>query len=480
MDKIINSAVGELMDKNDLVYGETEFLKNALSITSDFESPIKKNKFSLIALETGISDELTNRATNTNINRVGRMVIKTTSPFSLWNSTELVLSMPLIASIGNQIRLIDNKWYTKEQLLNKEISEDKWNKSKNLFDTIEVVNGELDFKDIPEYIKDYYYNKIQSATSVISQKAINVDKGTAYRHSLLKFLTMFTTWLIQSVSKSFKSRSFNYLNNRWEEGYFTKDSLKYTLDILKSAISLDKQNVKDLLDYSINPQNSGKIRNFYRLSIQMGTVTILSALAYIMIGLSLEDDDDDEIDNKFIQILALLSMKLMMEQGAKISGNDLYEYAKNPLGNFDRIFALGGWVDAAIQYLFPEEEKETNGTRRSIYDGMPKWMKTAIVTTPYVKGLFESYFGAYINEAITGERIDQAVAYNQKIQGLKRYVVEKHSPTGETFRTLADAFALPSRMLGYMVGERALRIIGADYPESTSVLKLPTKKANEE
>jgi hypothetical protein len=485
IDKIVHALVGDSLSLSEVQYGQKEFLRNSLSIMADFELPIKKNKFSILAMEMVISDSLASRMELTNINRGLRAAGAVIAPFSLWAVTELVTSMPLIAAIASQIRKVGDKWYTVEQykvLVEKNQANMKdWNSATNIMDYMDVKDGVIDFKDIPEYMIDHFYNKTQSMVSIVSQKSLDVDKGLIYRGALSQFLTMFLTWLYQLIFKSTKSRNYNWLNNRWEEGYYRLSTLRYGWNILKSLIGLDKTSLKSLLS-PVYIKDEARLRNVYRLGIQMSTVAILSAIAYALVGLSLEDEDEDEkIDNLLLQMATLLSVKVMQEQAAKLSLADMYEFIQNPLANFDRTFSIFSYLDAVLELLNPEEEEEKESTvRRSIYDGMPKWQKIAITNTPYVKGLFESYYGAFINQAITKRDISQAVAYNQKVKGYRLYVLEKQKQEGQLARKAIEVFALPSRIIGYSTGEGILRLAGANYPESSSQVTLPSKKANEE
>jgi len=492
-DKLVNASIGDLFDMQDYKKGQKEFTTNMHNILSDFEAPIKRTKLGALAVVMGVGNNVIDNISKTNVSRGSRMLVGATKPFSGWNATEMIQSLPIIATVAHSIKKIDGQWMTKQQAFKKDpntkkslVDKKDWDAADSLYDMIEVKDGVIDFKDVPQNIIDIFFIKTQHTVSQMSQALSEADKGTMYKSALLSFFGVHMSWLIQQIDKMFGADIYNYETGQREMGYYTWNSISYTGEVgatfIKNLIQstmgmkLNFQEFNDLMDTSINPTNEAKIRNTKRIGVQIAVTTTMALLAYILVGLALDDEDDEQL-SPVLQMAALLALKVRVEQGAKLSFRDMHEFAMRPLSNYDASFNRFQFINSAMDVLSGEDE---GYTKDNIYKGMNKWQVNLIRTTPYLKGIMESYLGWYLNENLTGGIEEQARAMKSKREGTINFVVH---PTGQgadlAVKNLADFLALPTYILGNTLGKGMLEILGSNYPDNNGLFnrKLPSKKA---
>ena len=428
-----------------------------------------------------------NNMSKTNISRGSRIVIGVTKPFSGWNATEMLQSLPIVVTMGMSIKNINGVWMTKQQAIKNKVDKKLWNSSKSLYDNITVKDGIIDFGDVPQNIIDLYFIKTQHAISQMSQALSETDKGIMYKSAAFSFFGVHMSWLIQQLDKMYGSEIYNYETGQREMGYYKMDSLRYTFDVAGTAIKdtlrsmmsmkLNFQEYKELMDVSINPYNESKIRNTKRIGVQMATITAISLLSYMLIGLALDDEDDEQL-SPLLQMAALLALKVRVEQGAKLSLKDMHEFAQKPLSNYDASFNRFQFINSAMDVLSGEDEEYT---KDNIYSGMNKSTVNLIRTTPYLKGIMESYLGWYLNTNLSGEISEQARAMKSKREGTINFVIEPKGQGADlAIKTAFDAFALPAYIIGNTGGKNMLQILDSNYPDNKGLFnsKLPSKKAN--
>ncbi len=518
IDKIVTAVAGDIIDWEDYKYGQAQFFTKgeALQVVADWENPIKKFKVNALAVAMQLTGDVRSRISNTKVYRGVRMALSVVAPFSLWQATELPTVLPLIPAVANRYRNIDGVWYSKEQYIalfkqkDKEWASKKkqWDEASNLYDQITMVNGELDFGDAPEHIVNAFFTKTQYLASMMSQKISDVSKGEIYTHWIGKLLTTHIDWLLQTIPKAIKQEHFNWQSNQMEVGYYNRTSTKFygrvinqfLRDTLKSLLSikLSYQDTVDMFDYSKKPQNIHLVKNFYRVVSHMMVATLVGTLAYVLQGLALSDDDDEkpDQDSLWLEIASFLAVKVMIEQNAKLSFKDLYNLLQNPVGNFDRSFSIVALAQLLLHKLIGDTEEDTNidpnknpdKVKKGIYKGMDKNTKEIVIRIPYVKGLYESYYGEYINKLLIKREqpdpdIRMAKAYSDKRKAIEFFVLNDENKKVEAdSKAILDAFIIPSRILGYFLGESILKTMDKPiYKDPSSFhFRLPTKKAQEE
>lgn len=502
IDKITNSIIGDIISLEDYKYGQLKFTASgeALQMAADWEKPIKKYKINALAIAMQLTSDLREQIKDTHINRGVRMAVSVTKPFSLWNFTELPTVLPLIPAVANTYRKVNGIWYSKQQyktLFRDKASRNQWKKAPNLYDSISMIDNEIDFADVPEHIIESFFITTQALAARMSQKLSSLDKGEMFAIPFVNWLTLHMGWLFQTVSKATKASHFNFQTNQWETGYYNGESFRFYArainqfmkDSFRSAVglTLDYKSFKEILDYIENPQDEAKIKNFYRVLTHMTTTLVLSMITFVLIGLSLGDDDDEEkkIDNVGLQLAALLSTKVMIEQNAKLSLKDLYNFAQNPTGNADRAFSIISLAQESYRAFLELDNEDAKKVKKGIYQDYNDATKQVLTRAPYVKGLLESYYGGYLNNYFNNrpedEEISIALSYFDKRKGLEFFVLNEENQKVEavTKTILGDGLIIPSRWLGYFLGSNLLKVVGNEYyhEESGNYMRLPTKKA---
>lgn len=510
LDKGIAARIGDMYGMWEYTTGQKKYAKDLPAIMKDFESPTKKTVLGALSVSMGIGNNTVENYSLTTLNKGVRMAISSVAPFSGWNATELLQSLPLLATSAETIRQVDDVWYTKSSYeakffkipagtINKkkyiEDQKKKWREGKSFMDTIKVDNGSIIFQDVPENIINLYFLRTRAIISEMSQQyTSNTYKGTLHVDSISNLLGTHSTWLMLTMDKMFGAKIDNYLTGQTQSGYYTKETLRYLKDTLVHGSkelyhslkngSLDAPTVKYMMNPDINFQNRHNIRSVKRIGLHFGIIIAASAAAYIMAGLALGDDDDEEL-SVALQLASLLLMKVNIEQKAKLSINDIYEIANNPLAHLEGSFKRFQILDTLWSILSKNEEDWEAYTQDGPYRGMPKLFVGLAKSTPYFKGIFENYAAWYLNPmlggSLSGNVEDQARSFKQKSAALKKYVVE---PTGieNSARNITEFFALPAKIIGNTIGENALQVMGEPYYKNSSIfnMKLPSKKANKD
>jgi hypothetical protein len=510
IDKGVAAKIGDNYGTWEYMTGQKKYAKDLPSIMKDFENPTKKTVLGALSVAMGVGNSTVDNFSLTTTSKGIRMAISSVAPFSGWNATELLQSLPLLATSAETIRQVDGVWYTKPSYENKffkipvgttdkkkfiEDQKKKWREGKSFIDTIKVDNGNITFQDVPENIVNLYFLRTRAIISEMSQQyTSDTYKGSLHTDSISNLLGTHSTWLMLTMDKMFGAKIDNYLTGQTQSGYYTKETLRYLKDImlqgsrelyhsLKNS-SLDVPTVKYMMNPDINFENRHNIRSVKRIGLHFGVIIAASAAMYIFAGLALGDDDDEEL-SVALQLASLLLTKVGIEQKAKLSVNDIYEIANNPLAHLEGSFKRFQVLDALWSVLSKNEEDWEAYTQDGPYKGMPKWSVSLAKSTPYFKGIFENYAAWYLNPmlggSLTGDVSEQARSFRQKSAALKKYVVEP-TTVGEVRNIAGDfPFALPAKIIGNTIGENALQLLGEPYYKNSSIfnMKLPSKKAAE-
>jgi hypothetical protein len=510
IDKGVAAKIGDNYGTWEYMTGQKKYAKDLPSIMKDFENPTKKTVLGALSVAMGVGNSTVDNFSLTTTSKGIRMAISSVAPFSGWNATELLQSLPLLATSAETIRQVDGVWYTKPSYENKffkipvgttdkkkfiEDQKKKWREGKSFIDTIKVDNGNITFQDVPENIVNLYFLRTRAIISEMSQQyTSDTYKGSLHTDSISNLLGTHSTWLMLTMDKMFGAKIDNYLTGQTQSGYYTKETLRYLKNImlqgsrelyhsLKNS-SLDVPTVKYMMNPDINFENRHNIRSVKRIGLHFGVIIAASAAMYIFAGLALGDDDDEEL-SVALQLASLLLTKVGIEQKAKLSVNDIYEIANNPLAHLEGSFKRFQVLDALWSVLSKNEEDWEAYTQDGPYKGMPKWSVSLAKSTPYFKGIFENYAAWYLNPmlggSLTGDVSEQARSFRQKSAALKKYVVEP-TTVGEVRNIAGDfPFALPAKIIGNTIGENALQLLGEPYYKNSSIfnMKLPSKKAAE-
>lgn len=498
IDKKISAAVNDIFNSEELAAGQKRFRKDFINILKDFENPVKKTVLGSLAISMSIGNNVIENFSNTNISKTARRVIGVIKPFSGWNSAEMVQSLPLIAAMGESIRLIDGHWVTRQSYLKPGVDninkrKKKWKAADKIIDRVKVKEGVVEFEGVPDNIVELYYIRTKGAVSQMSQALTPADKGVMHRHSFFNIFTAQLTWMLLQYDNMFGDKVYDLERDQFREGYVNRETFIYMKDIMKASIfdiinsarkqAISKENLEVLLDYHNDPTNELKLRNVKKVFLLMGTVSALSFISYILASMALYDEEDDEL-SYFTQIVALVAMKVLLEQRSKISLIDFYEYTMNPSTNVDSGFDQFQALDYLYERVF--SEKEDNIYKKdNIFKGMDKETVQLIRSTPYINGIFQNYLGWWLNPklggSLDGEVRDQLKAFKSKRDVIKNKVLESSGKRGEVMRNLFGLSALPSQILGYTLGENFGQLLGNPYHKNSTTFntKLPTSKASE-
>ena len=505
VDKLVFSKVDDLYNSKERADGYKRVRKELPNIIKDVGNPIKNTLLGALSVRLGVGSKISESVALTNISRTSRVLKKGVEPFGGWNTTEVILDLPLIAIVNEGIKLIEGKWWTRQgyerEVINKaskndkKVLRDKWNSASTIMDKLIINNGIIDESMIPRDTMELFQLRALDAINQVDQKMSRSDRGTIFTNPFYSLLATYMPWFFMQTDKWFHPLIFNKVTGQWEAGIYSKDSLIFYKDF---AVSSLKDLIKSLRSRQLifeevslllyndleNGQSVAYIRNAKRIAIHMAVITILSSLAYIAAGIALSDDDDDEY-SYITQLVALLLQKMRTEQLTKVSFNEPFEIVGNPLAHLDNTFKMLEIIDIIGSYYVTDEENITIYNGNNIYQGMNKNTVNLIRLLPYTKGLFENYAGWYLNPKfggyLDGHFSDVGRSFAHKRESLRKFVVDSEKPGGFS-RNFLDSFGLPSKIIGHSTGKYFLEFIDNPYYDNLSKinLKLPDFEANKD
>jgi len=187
-------------------------------------------------------------------------------------------------------------------------------------------------------------------------------------------------------------------------------------------------------------------------------------LSYILQAIALGDDDEDD---PMFRYMVYITTRTFVELTSRISLGEAWEYAKRPTASLENATNITAPLDLLMSYMDVSEEIESG-----FYEGYTKEEQKMIKNIPLLKGLFESLYGGYINEAL--DKPATSVAVNLKAK--QNFLVRK---TNEGAWALSYPTAWISRWIAYTAARPTAGAM-TDNPKAkfTFVPTLPTKKAN--
>lgn len=463
LDTINDIIVGKYNSKSDYKRGTAIYTKNVPGIIKDFESADKTNKITILASELGLVDDTLERFQNTNVNKATR-VIGSTISWGFWRASDTVLKYPSMITTAIGIKKHDNKWYTKTQWEDLDIpNKPSYDSLDTLWDNITVKEGKIDWKNVPENVKELFKVRALNIASQLDTQPTNYDKGMAQSNFIAKMFTVHTGWLWQMLARNLKSRSYNYMLQEYTQG-----DLRYTVTSLINPLQWAS------IYRSFNNIGDPLIKeNFKRVGIQMLLAYITFTTAYILAAAAL---DDDEEEDPILQFSNYLAMRAYNEQAARLGVAEVIQYITKPGSLIQEVTGIFSMFDMFLEFfdLSDEESKVKSG----IYEDYTQGQKYVMKNIPFVKGIFEGIGGGLINEALGKPATSSAIAYSKKSDFIKNNVIrDKH--VGDALFSMP--LGLYPKIFGGYSGELISRGLLENYNTDAFLnMGLPTKKANKD
>jgi hypothetical protein len=466
IDTFIETALAKYINPSSMKRGHNLYASQLVQIVKDFSTPIKSSKLSLMANEFNLVNELELNFSNLSRSRVTR-TIGNTLDWGMWRMADVAVKYPLMAAVADNIRMINGKPYTKhswsmEMKENNSLTMDQYNTAKNFYDLITVVDGIIKYDpSITQEAINLFKNTTKVVTSRIDGQPLKVDKGMIYNHAIAQFLTITNGFLFQMLERGFKSEQFNYLTQQTEVGWWTALYNTGFLNILNIT------NWKEMYQ-TAEPHEQEQI---LRVAYMSAATSVLFMAAYILNAIMLGGDDDEDPELKYI---TYITTGMLLEKESVLSIGDILRYIANPMQGVDNLQDYFNQILLPLVLVF---NTVTGGkgkeVENGIYAGYDQNTKDLIKSVPLLRGWFETMYGGYINEALDKPKTSIATSIQGKNEFMKNKIVNGGGgltdlPLGLPIKVLSK---LPAQFISEQVSE---------YPRSSGITSLPTKKANKE
>lgn len=466
IDNLIESILGKYNSIDAQWFAKKELYnpKESVMLMKDFNSPIKSSKISIIGQDIGIVDDVSYTFGNLNSNKFLRAIGKVID-YGEWRLADILLKYEIMISTAYGIRFIDGKYYTQEswkRFVEENPTEklEKYAKAPNMWDSMEIVNGKIKYKShVSQEAIEFFQHRSKTIASNIDTQPLDIDKGAAYNHRILQFTTIHTGWLFQMLERSTKKRHFNYLTNEYEIGWWRVFFQKGLYNPINWA----------RIRYLYQQASSEEREGMKRILAMATSTSLLFGLVYLLQAMLLSDDEDENPEFKY---MTYILTRIEMEKEAQVSISDVVRYLVNPVAGLEKIDDYFGLLTLPFRLVADDGEPIEKG----FYEGYTKTQQTAIKSVPWLKGMFETAFGGYVNE-MTGKGAETIAV---SIHGKNEFIKNKIVNTGDWYDFFQLPFGSLSKILGKTLVGYPLATSMSEYPESAGVTKLPTKKANEE
>lgn len=459
-DNIVDIIVGKYGTKEDYIKATKIYTSDLPIILSDFESPIKTSKISIIANEVGLVDDVISRFSDLDKGRLLRGAEQTVN-YGLWRALDVDLKYKVAITTALQIKKYNDEYITYTNYKNRKITDD-WNKLPTLWDDIKILNNKVDWGNIPNEVVELYKTRSINISHNLDTTASEYDKGELQSHAIGRFFTMFMNYFFQLLARGFKNESYNYLTNEMEQGYAQMRILKQVINpITWYNVIKNKEGIEDIDKESL-----------LRLSAYMISTTIAMTLAYLLAAAAL---DDDEEDDSSLQFASYVAMRVLQEQSSRLSIKETINYISRPGESIDKLSGIFAPFDLIARFVDTSGD-DSKIVQSGIYKGWDKRDQLVIKNLPLIRGLFEGIGGGLINESLGKPSIYAGIAYSGKSKYIKSKVINDNTFTSYL---LNAPFAYVPRTMGGMFGYGITSGFYNNYKTDAMLWSgLPTKKAN--
>lgn len=254
----------------------------------------------------------------------------------------------------------------------------------NLYDFLEVKNGEVVWKEKPtidglsgKALDEYLEGVLANVYSDVNYNLglydglIHESQTTeAQRHPLASFLMLHKAWLSVSVTRMLGRNQLNLQTGNFEEGAIRTAFISTIKNIVsKGEKGKPKISLKDWNKDFTEAQKA----NVKLMTVSAVQIMALGALAYALLGWA---DDEDEKDNYMAQLSALLAVRVLGETMSSSFGvfSELYSTTDSPVTALQTINNF-----ASLLNLANMNEEVSAGQ----YKGDNKWATTVFKLTAF-------------------------------------------------------------------------------------------------
>ena len=274
-----------------------------------------------------------------------------------------------------------NKLTYMSRFKNKSEAEAKWDLlDTTAFDAFEMKNNMFTIKD--EYVKymdevtaNRIRNTIKQTGTRIDTQLTDLDKAYVSSNAYTKLLFIYRNFLLINLqTKFFTKRQYDYSTGMWQEAQY-RGAFNYLWRHV-----LDKNKIKTLQEMYSNYDDLDEFeRRLFKRSLYE---LIFSFVGLYVVSLVCKSLADDDTDNMFLQLMALVAVKVAIESRSNVSMIEATNMFTSPTaawGIFQNFYK-------ALTTIF---DNPTEIVRSGAYKGKPRWFRSLVKITPF-RAIYES------------------------------------------------------------------------------------------
>jgi hypothetical protein len=361
----LERVVGQYVDGESFKRALNETRKMAPDFFGEYAVRHKKSRLNVLGEHFGLYS-FTERAANSGYRKGARGFFRALNPFSFMEFINSPFTPHVMTSVLMGYRLVDGRFMNFNQferretfagMSPKEISAE-WSKYKDwsLWDGIEVNDGLVKYAGrftdparggVSREVMDAAVYRATREIQVLNEKCDGTiaaeDKSTIARNYLTSGIMMHQGWLSQAIARRRKPRGYNFSTNQEEEGAY-----RTMIRFFREAFgSVEERNLSGIMKaLRANWKNLDKVdrQNWKRIYSDAAAVAAFTAIAFILKGLS---DDDDNKDSWIVQLMAYVGLRTVNEMNSQtfepVFFKNVVERVKSPLvpmRQFQELIAL--------------------------------------------------------------------------------------------------------------------------------------------
>lgn len=347
------SLMGYYINSKDYKASITEYWKQVHKTGMDGFNKASKAKLNVLAENAGVI-EATKQYDRSYALRKGKLWLPYTLPSS-------VMATQLIIALTRNVRMDSNgNWHTKELYKGNE----NWDKMPNLYDSITISsNGGMNIPAGAQKEWNHVASKARNLVARVEGKINQTDKAWLHQHHILSAMTMHRNWFIGGLWDRLKQPGYNFVTDRYEQGYWRANSWTNVRSFVKGAIFRMKE---DLSRWeSLSEEDKYGVR---MTAMDIAKLIAMIGVALIVHGVA---DDDEELE-----ILSYLTNRMLLEVGAFYNPTEYATVLTNPFTPLKYLEYTADFMD-----IFSGQEVE-----RGPYKGYSQREKYILRMIPGVRG----------------------------------------------------------------------------------------------
>ena len=309
-----------------------------------------------------------------------------------YSAGDFIVKSTMLVAIYKDHKLYNGEFISRSQFISRYYPENKsegnkiWSRMGNtLYDAYTFnSDGVLTPKaEYAEYINTKLENKIKNLSNHLAADLDGVlndsDRAYVHQNAYLQLLFLHRNFMIIGAHKRFKSRQFNHMTQFEEEGMYLTP-VRFLFDFFKSG---NITNLKALVQMYKDAEPYEQY-NIKRTILELGSI---AALAIIIVPL-LNALADEDPDNWFTNEMAYVALRTRFELSTMYNPLELINMLNSPSAATGTIEQLSGIIKILMIPNWFGDKSAFSDVKSGPYEGMPKFMKNMIKSTP-VKNLFE-------------------------------------------------------------------------------------------